>query len=236
MKKRQIPQHLKDLIQAVGMSEHEATWDCHGTPVIYHDALERIAEHQSIMFDKPTIIETIAEKGIVAMLVQGTNGDKTAWSIGEASPHNSKNSYPFAMSEKRAKDRVILKLIGASGFVYSEEEADSFQNPDRYSKKNDEPVEEQPQEEAPPPFVPDPNSVSIIETTKTDEQMRALERDAYEVLLIPSQISRATSAEDLGAWFTKSKQKLDAVKQNYPKDYLIIKNQFEARWKSLSGE
>ena len=30
------------------------------------------------------------------------------------------------MAEKRAKDRVILKLIGLSGDVYSEEEADDF--------------------------------------------------------------------------------------------------------------
>ena len=49
-----------------------------------------------------------------------------AWSIGEATPANNKNEYPWAMAEKRAKDRVILKLIGASGFVYSEEEADSL--------------------------------------------------------------------------------------------------------------
>ena len=30
------------------------------------------------------------------------------------------------MAEKRAKDRVILKLIGVAGFVYSEDEADAF--------------------------------------------------------------------------------------------------------------
>ena len=40
--------------------------------------------------------------------------------------YNNKNSYPYAMAEKRAKDRVILKLIGVAGFVYSEDEADAF--------------------------------------------------------------------------------------------------------------
>jgi hypothetical protein len=35
-------------------------------------------------------------------------------------------AYPFAMAEKRAKDRVILKLIALHGLVYSEEEADDF--------------------------------------------------------------------------------------------------------------
>jgi hypothetical protein len=32
------------------------------------------------------------------------------------------------MAEKRAKDRVILKLVGLHGDVYSEEEADEFKN------------------------------------------------------------------------------------------------------------
>ena len=31
------------------------------------------------------------------------------------------------MAEKRAKDRVILKLIGCTGLLYSEEEADGAQ-------------------------------------------------------------------------------------------------------------
>ena len=30
------------------------------------------------------------------------------------------------MAEKRAKDRVILKLVGLHGYAYSEEEADDF--------------------------------------------------------------------------------------------------------------
>ena len=30
------------------------------------------------------------------------------------------------MAEKRAKDRVILKLAGIHGYIYSEEEADEF--------------------------------------------------------------------------------------------------------------
>ena len=31
------------------------------------------------------------------------------------------------MAEKRAKDRVILKLVGLHGYVYSEDESDEFQ-------------------------------------------------------------------------------------------------------------
>ena len=62
----------------------------------------------------------------VAVLATGSIGDYSEWSIGEASPKNNKNAYPWAMAEKRAKDRVILKLLGFAGEVYSEEEADDF--------------------------------------------------------------------------------------------------------------
>ena len=130
-KKREIPEHLKKLIKDVGMTMDEATWETRGTPVIYHDALERIADHIGITFSKPDIIENNSEKGLVAMCVEGTDGDKIAWSIGESSPSNNKNAYCYAMAEKRAKDRVILKLIGASGFVYSDQEADEFRNENR---------------------------------------------------------------------------------------------------------
>ena len=230
MKKRQIPQHLKDLIQTVGMSEQEATWDCHGTPVIYHDALERIASHIGIQFEKPDIIKKNVEEGFVAMCVTGTDGDKTEWSIGEASPFNSKNSYPFAMSEKRGKDRVILKLIGASGFVYSEEEAESFKNPNRHVEQK-----QQVKQEEPPPFEPDPNSVSIIKTTLTEDQARRLEKEEYLMLQIPEQIAKLIDARDANTWLNKNSKLLETIKQNYSADYKIISTLFNKKLDALEG-
>ena len=38
-----IPERLKDLITEVGLTERQATWNCHGTPVVLHKALEKIA-------------------------------------------------------------------------------------------------------------------------------------------------------------------------------------------------
>ena len=43
---------------------------------------------------------------------------------GEASPKNCRVAYPYAMAEKRAVDRAVLKLVGLHGFVYSEDEMD----------------------------------------------------------------------------------------------------------------
>ena len=230
MKKRQIPQHLKDLIKSVGMSEQEATWDCHGTPVIYHDALERISSHIGIQFEKPDVIKNNVEEGFVAMCVTGTDGDKTEWSFGEASPYNSKNSYPFAMSEKRAKDRVILKLIGASGFVYSEEEAESFKNPNRHVEQK-----QQVKQEEPPPFEPDPDSVSILKQDLTDDQMRDLSRDEYLMVQIPTQISKFIDAQDANTWLNKNSKLLETIKQNYSADYKIISTLFNKKLDDLEG-
>lgn len=124
-----VPEHLSKLIVACGLDpaiDKGAVWNCHGTPVILHAALERIADHKNIVFDPPEIIESNSQAKIAVLCVRASMDGLNAWSIGEATPANNKNEYPWAMAEKRAKDRVILKLIGASGFVYSEEEADSL--------------------------------------------------------------------------------------------------------------
>ena len=97
-------------------------------------ALEKVSAHLGMWFDPPTMIENNTEKGVVALSVQGYiddgKGKNTAWSIGEVSPKNTSNKYIYAMAEKRAIDRVILKLLGVHGDFYSEEEADEFKKSD----------------------------------------------------------------------------------------------------------
>jgi len=123
-----LPEKLITLLKEVNLTERQAVWDCHGTPVVLHKALEKVAAHHKIVFDQPKIIETDVSAKFAVICVTGHMADATEWSIGEAAPYNNKNSYPFAMAEKRAKDRVILKLVGLHGDVYSEEEADDFKN------------------------------------------------------------------------------------------------------------
>ena len=50
------------------------------------------------------------------------------WSFGEADLKlNCTARYPYAMAEKRLKDRLTLKLISAYEYgIYSEEEAEAF--------------------------------------------------------------------------------------------------------------
>jgi hypothetical protein len=51
------------------------------------------------------------------------NGEEAVESYGESSPDNTKQSYPVAMAEKRAKARVVLQVAGFyQQGVYSEDE------------------------------------------------------------------------------------------------------------------
>lgn len=124
MAKKLDPQ-LLDILTKFGERPEDALWDCHGTWVAYHKAIERIAAKAGITFDMPQIIEANTAAKTATIAVRGTMGERAEWSFGEASPANNKNAYPFAMAEKRAKDRVVIKLVGLSG-IYSEEEADDF--------------------------------------------------------------------------------------------------------------
>ncbi len=123
-----IKKELADILARYDLKPDEALWDCHGTLVIYHKTCELIAAKAGITFDAPQIIEAKSGEKVVAICATGRMGERSEWSIGEAAPGNNKNAYPYAMAEKRAKDRVILKLAGLSAYIYSEEEADDFKD------------------------------------------------------------------------------------------------------------
>ena len=48
---REIPEKMIELLKLIGETKQSATWDCHGTPVILHKAIEKIVEHLNITFD-----------------------------------------------------------------------------------------------------------------------------------------------------------------------------------------
>jgi hypothetical protein len=109
-----------------------------GAWAIKHVALERVAAQQGITFEVPQFAEKDSANGIVAMMVVGHLKDRSEWSMGEAAPSNNKNAYPYAMAEKRAKDRVILKLLNTTGApLYSDEESEDFKRPSIVTKPED---------------------------------------------------------------------------------------------------
>lgn len=105
-------------------------WEVHGsTWVVKHKALERVAVEVGIVWLRPSVQVCDLAAKIAVICAFGKIGEREEWSFGEASPANNKNSYPVAMAEKRARDRVILKLLVTHGALYSESEADEFTQP-----------------------------------------------------------------------------------------------------------
>lgn len=118
------PEGVEAFCKKYGIARNEC-WSAHGTWVVKHSAIERVAQANKITFDPPVIVEAdSAAKIAVVQVVGHMEGVSSEWSFGEAAPSNNKNAYPFAMAEKRAKDRVALKLLGGHGILYSQDEID----------------------------------------------------------------------------------------------------------------
>jgi len=126
---------VEKILAKYDISVMDALWPCTRTHkkitktnwVIYHRYCEQIAAKAGIVFELPqVIVNTTDDKGHreVVLLVIGQMGHVKEWSYGEASPATTFLPYVFAIAEKRAKDRVILKLAGFHGMVYSDVEED----------------------------------------------------------------------------------------------------------------
>ena len=155
----QINEKLEKLLKEVGevvdlRNKSSAVWSLpqnQSVMIVKHKSLEKISAHLGMWFDAPKIIESDTEKKIVSLVVQGYiddgKGKNTAWSIGEVSPDNYKtyakqSSFPYAMAEKRAIDRVILKLLGVHGDFYSQAEIDELEEEKETKPKDPPPPKE----------------------------------------------------------------------------------------------
>jgi len=136
--KHEIPEAILNKLKEHGLHTKDNYWQLKQNKlwIVKHKALEKLAIAEGIVFDMPQMIENDTSNKTVAMIVQGRLGDKVEWSVGEAAPGNCMNNYPYAMAEKRAKDRVTLKLLGVSGDVYSEDESDDFKQQEEAEEKN----------------------------------------------------------------------------------------------------
>lgn len=131
-----LPDRIADILKENGLGK-EAVWDCHGTWVMYHESIERIAAERGITYDDPIIVEASTKDKIATILMRGYLPDgKSEVSFGESNPANCKNAYPWSMAEKRAKDRIVLKLIDLHGSVYGQDEADWDENQPKNDKQS----------------------------------------------------------------------------------------------------
>jgi hypothetical protein len=133
---RTADKQIADILMRYGEPFGGNVWRVQGTAVIFHRTLERIAAQAGIAFDPPTLVRSERDEAVILVTgrLPGTKPgvERVEWSIGEALVNvnyrvsGKQAAYVYAMAEKRAKDRVILKLIELHGLVYSEEEADEF--------------------------------------------------------------------------------------------------------------
>ena len=131
------PSDIKKLFDKFGADlDRDDIWQVQSATVIKHKALERLAAAAKISFSDPVMVR--AERDEAVVLVTGELDGRREWSIGEALVNvnyrvtGKMAAYVYAMAEKRAKDRVILKLAGLHG-IYSEDEADEFKDAPRQS-------------------------------------------------------------------------------------------------------
>lgn len=190
--------------------EKDEVWEVHGTTwVVKHKALERVAADQKIIFEKPELKVCDMAGGLCVVLISAKLNDRVEHSFGEASPKNNKNAYPVAMAEKRAKDRVILKLLAAHGSLYSEAEADEFEerrNP-HVTRPEDifEPVEHD-QHGQPVDNIPlaDP-SIKPLPKKNAKEMFSDLQNEIWATGTIPQ----------LSAWAERNKDRVGALPHDW---------------------
>jgi hypothetical protein len=180
------------------------------TYAIKHSALERLANENGITFEPPLMLEFHSAEKIAALVVTGKMGDRREWATGEAAPYNNKNGYPFAMAEKRGKDRCILKLLnGSEAGLYSEEEAEDFRKRENPHVTRPEDLYEPPEfDERGEPIDNIPNGDSRIERLSKAKAKGDYAQAQFEMRQIK------TSAFLL-AW---GKQNADRI-QSYPSDW-----------------
>lgn len=231
---------IKELMKDLELDFKDNTWEVkHGgksVTCVKHKALEKIAAHKKIRFDPPAMIANDPDKRVAAMCVTGHLGDRAEWAIGEASPGNNKNNYPYAMAEKRAKDRVILKLLNMAGDYYSQDEADEFEEA---KPANVEPRKKDPEPEAQPDPEPaaetEPDVKGQIQewANKVNEEIEkpfgaeAMFVDQWNRLM--KELDNCKQLSHLNSWKESNRQWLDKFGSDKPKEYQEILSWYKVK-------
>mgnify|MGYP003136481233 FL=1 len=120
---------VKEILEELKFNPSECLWEKHGATCMKHRYIEIAGQEKGVVIESLDEVEKNSAEGVVAIKCTASLGKAKVITYGEATPKNNKNGYPYAMAEKRAIDRAILKLIGIHGFVYSDDEVDDkFEN------------------------------------------------------------------------------------------------------------
>lgn len=120
---------VKNILQELKFNPDDCLWNKHNAVCMKHKYIEIAGQNKGVIIESLDEIEKNSKEGVVAIKCTASLNDNRVITYGEATPKNNTNAYPYAMAEKRAIDRAVLKLIGIHGFVYSEDEVDNnFEN------------------------------------------------------------------------------------------------------------
>jgi len=120
---------VKEILEELKFNPSECLWEKHGATCMKHRYIEIAGQEKGVVIESLDEVEKNSAEGVVAIKCTASLSKAKVITYGEATPKNNKNGYPYAMAEKRAIDRAILKLIGIHGFVYSDDEVDDkFEN------------------------------------------------------------------------------------------------------------
>ena len=96
--------------------------------IIKHNAMERVAMIEKMSWKLEVL--NFAPDVVVKAIVYHPSTGNTIESLGEASSNTTKQSFLYAMAEKRAVDRCVLKLLNAHAYLYTDGDADEFKAED----------------------------------------------------------------------------------------------------------
>jgi hypothetical protein len=92
-------------------------------PTITRTGIEKIQGKLGIGLTYELCHISADQNYVTVKCIGSKDGEKLVESYGESSPDNTKQKYPVAMAEKRAKARVVLQIAGFYQLgVYSEDE------------------------------------------------------------------------------------------------------------------
>jgi hypothetical protein len=199
-----LPKEVADFMNKYGVTSDEV-WPVPGgkSYAVKHKALERIAMEHKITFDQPQLKVCDLEKGLVVVFVSGKMDEKNAFSFGEASPKNNRNAYPVAMAEKRAVDRVILKLLSAHGTIYSEDELDNTK-----------------QKDAPDGYIDNGETIPPEHIITRDDGIQVLTMDAQRPIFIEleRELLDCHSVEELKRWKVSARRRASRLSDHWKDD------------------
>jgi len=181
---------MKQLVEDFGLKEEDFwTLPQNNSYILLHDACMRIAADAGVVFDTPVWLQSRPDHW--ALMLSGSIGEKTYWTTGEASPDNTKQSYPLAMAEKRAKDRLTLYLTGHyHQGIKSEIEAEAYEKPEDKVEEVEETVEEKPKPKKSEPkqtsFIKQSDNTvdAITEGLETTRSGEWLDRKSIDMLFL----------------------------------------------------